>query len=141
VVSTEPDGSQVTVNGSLVVSHGYSCMDCGPPLVAIPYDPQLPPNPLALTGPGAALDVNVLHPGGLVQVRIAPRNDSPFTVKIFSASGRLARTLGSFVPIGGGQWQVPWDGADEGRRPVPRGVYLIRVSGGGLDEKLKLLVR
>ena len=62
-------------------------------------------------------------------------------VKIYTASGRLVRTLRNTKPIGGGQVSVIWDGKTEDEFPVARGVYIVRVVGGGLSDTLKVVVR
>jgi len=106
-------------------------------------EPPPPLNPLILTTPGAALDHNVISTahGEVVLARIAPRDSSAVTVRVYTASGRLVRTLRRLTPMESGQWLASWDGKTEDEMPVSRGVYLIRVTGGGLDERLKLIVR
>jgi hypothetical protein len=97
----------------------------------------------ALTEPGAALDRNVfssLH-GESVLVRVFPVNDDPVVVRIHSASGRLIRTLRSLQPVGGGRWSVLWDGRTEDEFITVPGVYLVHVTGGGLRDLLKVVVR
>ena len=63
------------------------------------------------------------------------------SVRIFTASGRLVRTLRNTKPIGGGQVSVVWDGKTEDEYPVARGVYIVRIIGGGLNDTLKVVVR
>ena len=106
-------------------------------------EPPPPLNPLILTTPGAALDHNVISTahGEVVLARIAPRDSSAVTVRVYTASGRLVRTLRRLTPMESGQWLASWDGKTEDEMPVSRGVYLIRVTGGGLDEALKLVVK
>jgi hypothetical protein len=100
-------------------------------------------NPLVLTSPGAALDRNVLvlNSGEVVLARIWPLNGDPIVTRIFTASGRLVRTLRKLTPSGRGQFLVQWDGRSEDEFPVARGVYLVDVKGGGIHEILKVLVR
>jgi uncharacterized repeat protein (TIGR01451 family) len=101
------------------------------------------PDPLLLDGPGAALDRNVIRPplGEIVLVRLYPFNSDPITVRVFTASARLVRTLRHLVPIGSGQFLVTWDGKTEDEFPVARGVYLVHVSGGGITALLKVVVK
>jgi len=104
------------------------------------------PNALALTSPGGALSSNVFSPGAgeTVLVRVSPRTSEPVVVKVFSPSGRQVRTLRNqhFQSIGGGQLLVTWDGMTDDEFPVTRGVYLIRITGGGLGTVvLKVVVR
>ncbi len=100
-------------------------------------------NPLALDTPGAALDRNVLDTstGRVVIARIFPRNGSPIEVRIFTASGRLVRTLRRLTPLGRDQFVAEWDGRTEDDFTVARGVYLVHILGGGLSEVLKVVVK
>jgi hypothetical protein len=45
------------------------------------------------------------------------------------------------APIGGGQWTLELDGRTEEGFVVVRGVYILRVKGGGLDAILKVVVK
>lgn len=99
---------------------------------------------LWLAGPGAALDRNVFRPaqGEVLLVRIYPKEAGDISAKVFTASGRLVRTLpAELSPIGAGQSVVQWDGKLDGGSAVQRGVYLVVVEGGGLKEILKVVVR
>jgi len=103
-------------------------------------------NPLALDSPGGALSSNVFSPatGEIVLARISPRNNDPILVYVYTPSGRLVRKLNSqhFRSIGGGQILVEWDGRSDDEFLVTRGVYLIRITGGGLSPVvLKVVVR
>jgi len=98
---------------------------------------------LTLETPGGALSANAFSPyvGETVLVRLFLLNNDPVAVRIYTASGRLVRTLRSTRPIGGGQVSVVWDGKTEDEFPVARGVYIVRVTGGGLNDTLKVVVR
>jgi hypothetical protein len=100
-------------------------------------------NPLGLNEAGAGLSANTINPskGEVVIARIRPRNASPILVKIYTASGKLVRTLRNQESMGNGQWRAMWDGRTEDEHPVARGVYLVRVEGGGINETLKIVVR
>jgi flagellar hook assembly protein FlgD len=89
------------------------------------------------------LSANAINPskGEVVIARIRPRDASPILVKIFTASGKLVRTLRNQEAMGDGQWRVVWDGRTEDEHPVARGVYIVRILGGGLSETLKVVVR
>jgi hypothetical protein len=97
---------------------------------------------LLLSSPGAALEKNVVRPGHgeVVLVRIFPLTGDPVGVRIFSASGRLVRTLPAHVPAGHGQLLVTWDGRTEDEQAVARGVYLVEVTGGGLSRTVLKVV-
>jgi len=144
--------SGVGTAGFTATVTGYDLASCTTMLVASSADvsleprieePPPPANPLLLGYPGAALDRNAisLAQGEVVLARIAPRDGSPMTVRVYTASGRLVRTLVQFTAMDSGQWQVSWNGRTEDEKPVSRGVYVVRVTGGGLDERLKVVVR
>jgi len=101
-------------------------------------------NPLALPGQGqAGLSANVIDPqkGEVAIARYFPFNDEPVAVRIFTASGRIVRTLESSRPMGDGQWMAIWDGKTRDEFPVARGVYLVRITGGGgLNATLKIVI-
>lgn len=103
------------------------------------------PHPLALDSPGAALSANVIAPrrGEVVLTRISPTGPGEIVVRIFTASGRLVRTLREhdFVKLGGGQWLATWDGKTEDDFVVARGVYLIHVKGPGINSVSKVVVK
>ena len=105
--------------------------------------PPPPPGPPLLTTPGAATDKNVFEPsrGDIVLARIYPLDDSGIYVRIYTASGRLVRTLRVLESAGSGQYVVRWDGRSDDEFIVARGVYLIHVQGGGLNQVLKVVVR
>lgn len=112
------------------------------PLIAIAS--VLGINPLLLKDPGAALDKNVVNlgQGEVVLARIYPVTDDPVQVQIFTASGRLVRTLNNYVPMGRNQLIAKWDGRTEDEFLVARGVYLVHVTGGGLKgTTLKVVIK
>ncbi|MEK7474689.1 MAG: kelch repeat-containing protein [Candidatus Coatesbacteria bacterium] len=117
----------------------------GVAVLAVPAPPPPPEgtDPLRLTYPGAALDRNVIDTrlGEIVLVRMYPRTSDPILVRIFTASGRLVRTLRRFTPMGPDQFLVKWDGKTEDEFDVARGVYLVHVKGGGITALLKVLVK
>ncbi len=91
------------------------------------------------------MSANVIAPrrGESVLARINPATAGEIVVKIFTASGRLVRTLKErdFQPMGGGQWLVNWDGRSGDGFIVARGVYLIHVKGAGIDTLSKVVVK
>jgi len=102
------------------------------------------PNPLRLTEPGTALSTNVINlsKGEAVIARMWPKNKDPLKVRIFTASGKLVRILEQRERIGySEQVMATWDGLTQDGFRVARGVYLVRVDGGGLSETLKVLVK
>ncbi len=63
--------------------------------------------------------------GGGQFVVDAPGDSVNTLLRIYTASGRLIRTLSVFGGLG--QVQVPWDGLDEEGQPLANGVYFFRV--------------
>lgn len=58
---------------------------------------------------------------------------------VYDVSGRRVVTLRSGDATGGEQ-AASWDGRDDGGRPVPAGVYVIRLIVGGQDRSVRALV-
>jgi flagellar hook assembly protein FlgD len=58
--------------------------------------------------------------------------DARVTLRIFNASGRLARTLVSVEGLPAGRYRARWDGRDDAGREAASGVYFARliVAGG-----------
>ena len=103
-------------------------------------------NLLALTGKGAALDKNIFSPtkGEYVLVRINPDPGKParkVNANVFTASGLLVKELNDGIFMEGGLWIIKWDGTSKAGSAVSRGVYLIRVTGAGIKEVLKVVVK
>ncbi|MEK7475133.1 MAG: hypothetical protein AAB152_05805 [Candidatus Coatesbacteria bacterium] len=123
------------------VSAGTS--PAGTAYVTATLAPPVPPGPPLLTSPGGATDKNIFEPskGDIVLARINPRDDSGIIVRIYTASGRLVRTLRNLEPAGSGQYVVRWDGRTEDEFVVARGVYLVHILGGGLNEVVKVVVK
>jgi PKD repeat protein len=63
----------------------------------------------------------------------------PVSIRIFSVAGRLVRSI-SQEPAAAGAYRVRWNGNDEGGRPVPSGIYFIRVEQNGASSISKLSV-
>lgn len=103
----------------------------------------LAPGPPPLGRDGAALDRNVFSPssGDRVLVRVRPRDGTPLTILIFTASGRLVRSLRDEASGWPGERRASWDGLTGDGFPVARGVYLVVVEGGGVSAVLKVVVR
>jgi hypothetical protein len=69
--------------------------------------------------------------GGGQFVVDAPGDSVNLLLRIYTASGRLIRTLKAFGGLG--QVQVPWDGLDDEGYPVANGVYFFRVHVNSRD--------
>lgn len=80
----------------------------------------------------AALRLRPAHPNP-VRAGATLRFDLPAPARarlaIFDVTGARARTLLD-GPRGAGTHEVRWDGRDEGGRPVPAGVYFLRLEAG-----------
>jgi len=57
----------------------------------------------------------------------------PLTARIFDNTGRLVRTLNAGA-------SVVWNGLDDNSRAVPPGIYFCRITAGGLESGLKLIL-
>jgi hypothetical protein len=60
-------------------------------------------------------------------------------IRIFSVDGRLIRSL-SEEHAAAGTCQVHWNGRDDGGRPVPSGLYFVKVEQDGISSVGKLSV-
>lgn len=60
------------------------------------------------------------------------------TVRVYSASGRLVRTIAD-TDLGPGEYTSEWDGRDDRGAPVAAGVHFCRVEAAGRAANLKLL--
>ena len=66
---------------------------------------------------------------------------TPAVLRIYDASGRLARTLDDGArPRAAGEHLATWDGRDDLGRPLPAGVYLCRLQAGGRSASGKLIL-
>jgi hypothetical protein len=97
---------------------------------------------VATTGDPAALRLlgarpSPLLPGGALAFTL-PRGGSA-RLELFDAGGRRVRTLGGSA-FDAGEHRLVWDGADEGGRPCPGGVYLARLRGAGQERAAKVVL-
>ncbi|MBK8232891.1 MAG: T9SS type A sorting domain-containing protein [Candidatus Eisenbacteria bacterium] len=72
-------------------------------------------------------------------VRFGLPREGSATLRIFSADGRLVRTLLNGSPRKAGYHVAQWDGRDEARRLLPAGLYFFRLEAGGKTRTEKLL--
>jgi hypothetical protein len=55
----------------------------------------------------------------------------PIRLEIFSPLGQVVRSLARFEEFGAGRHELLWNGRNDAGRPVPPGVYLVRLSAAG----------
>ncbi len=91
--------------------------------------------------PHLALEANAPNPfNPSTQIRFEIARPGPVTLRIYSASGRLVRTLvDSALPSG--RYRTLWDGRDDRGTPAASGVYLYAIGSEGksLTRKMTLL--
>ncbi len=75
----------------------------------------------------AAVTPSPFRAHGTIRFRL--ETGGPVLLRVFSAGGRLVRTLYEGV-LGAGEYQMTWDGRDEQGRAAPSGVYLFRLETG-----------
>jgi hypothetical protein len=68
-----------------------------------------------------------------------PNHIGPVRLAIYDLRGRVVRTLISGA-LGRGRYPAAWDGTDERGRPVPSGVYFVRLDVGDDAQAKKLLL-
>ncbi len=91
--------------------------------------------PTALSFAGA--QPSPLVPGGALAFTL-PRPGTPL-LELYDPVGRRVRRLGG-RPLDAGEHRFIWDGADDGGRPCPRGVYLARLHGAGEVRSTKVVL-
>ena len=72
---------------------------------------------------------NPFHPATAIGFDVA--TDARVTLRIFSASGRLARTLVSIDGLPAGRYRTRWDGRDDAGRLMGSGVYFAQLTVAG----------
>jgi hypothetical protein len=95
-------------------------VDLGPVAVASPERPLATRLLLAQPNPAhgrATLRFDLARPG-------------PVSLALYDPSGRRVRSLANQW-LDPGQHAYPWDGSDDGGRPVPAGVYFVRLAAPG----------
>jgi len=85
----------------------------------------------------SAASPNPLNPETAISYSLA--TTGMVSIRIFSVSGRLVRTLAEEAAAAG-TYRVPWNGHDEDGRPVPSGIYFVRVEQNGESSISKLSV-
>jgi len=66
-----------------------------------------------------------------------PEGGTQAGLRVLDLAGRVVRTLAD-SRFGAGRHAIEWDGRDEGGRPAAPGLYLVRLSGGGVSVMQKV---
>ncbi|MBD3237712.1 MAG: hypothetical protein GF330_13495 [Candidatus Eisenbacteria bacterium] len=78
-------------------------------------------------------------PGGAIRFRLSSRGSaSPILLGVYDARGQLVRVLARGRRAAGTH-RIPWDGTDRWGRPVPSGVYYVRLMRG-VDRRAEPIV-
>jgi hypothetical protein len=70
---------------------------------------------------------------------LAPEGRTDVTIRVFTAEGRLVRTLFD-GPVGPGGGKFVWDGKDRGGRTVASGVYFVVADTGSRTYRTKIVM-
>ncbi|MXY49478.1 MAG: S8 family serine peptidase [Gemmatimonadetes bacterium] len=96
------------------------------------------------SGPTEGL-VAVLYPNapnpfaGSTDIRFELTATTWVNVTIYDLLGRRMRVLADRM-LGPGRYALPWNGRDDDGRAVPSGVYLYRMTAGGIEQRGKMLL-
>lgn len=104
------------------VATGRPPFMCVPPLPTGTAAPAAPPSPVTLAPPFP----NPANPAVTLRWRAVPGR--PLELSVWDARGRLVARRP--LPAAGGDGSWRWDGRDAAGRPVPSGVYLLRLRQG-----------
>jgi flagellar hook assembly protein FlgD len=76
----------------------------------------------------------------MTTIRFELDRPGPATLRVYSVSGALVRTLVE-RSLPAGHYRSQWDGRDSAGRPVGSGIYIYRLTEGGrnLSRKMSLL--
>jgi hypothetical protein len=90
---------------------------------------------------GVTILNNVINPtnGEMTYVRYHLVNGGRVTVQVFTLDGNMVKVLRREYREPG-EYVEPWDGRNNGGRPVARGMYFVRVVGPDIDEIRKVMV-
>ena len=61
-------------------------------------------------------------------------------MSVYDTAGRIVATLIRGEPYPAGPDQITWDGRGENGRLLPSGTYLVRLTGGGIEESAKVIL-
>jgi hypothetical protein len=81
---------------------------------------------------------NPFNPGTTIRFDISEK--SPVKLRIYDVGGRLVKALIDGEEYGIGQWDIEWDGRNDGGILVPSGIYFCVFEAAGITESRKLVV-
>ena len=81
---------------------------------------------------------NPFNPMTTIRFELGHRTD--VDLEVYDLSGRLIRRLVAHEQMDGGIQDRVWDGTDEDGIAVPTGVYLCRMSAGGYQEAIRMVL-
>jgi len=67
-------------------------------------------------------------------------NTGPTQISVYNISGQRVRVLSEKDRMRGGPYRVIWDGRDDCGAELPTGIYLAKVTAGGLSNDIRLLL-
>lgn len=76
---------------------------------------------------------------GSTSLRLALAHEGKAKVAIYDLVGRKVRMLVDGVKPAG-EWTLVWDGRDDGGRPAPAGLYLVRFTGDGAEQVRRVIL-
>ena len=109
-------------------------------LTAVPVVIRIDYEPGASDGPVAVLYPNAPNPfAGSTDIRFELTEQVHVTLTIYNLLGRKIRILVDDTH-GPGRYARTWNGIDGDGRAVPSGVYLYRMTAGGIEQRGKMLL-
>jgi hypothetical protein len=91
---------------------------------------------------GVTILNNVINPvkGEKTYINYTLGRPGRVTISVFTLDGTLVAPLVRGGSLGAGEYRAFWDGKNQNRRDVARGMYFIRVVGPDIDEIRKVMV-
>lgn len=89
---------------------------------------------------GIALVAAIPNPtNGPTMLRFTVSRSGPGTVRVFDIGGRVVRTVAEGV-LTAGSHDLAWNGRDDADKPVPGGVYFVRLRQDGAEAMCKIIL-
>jgi hypothetical protein len=81
---------------------------------------------------------NISH--GAVLIAYSIKHPAGSDLKVYDAAGRVVNDLSHDLSNAASSGTLTWSGKDQSGRPVPAGIYFIRLSSGGLQQTEKVIL-